>query len=58
MTAVTTPPVLASPGEPECGERNHADHLNCARPPGHKGGHVDRHLERYWQAEEPASVAS
>lgn len=56
--AVTAPPVLAKPGDPECGDRNQADHVRCARPPEHKGGHVDRSLKKYWQAEEPASVTS
>ena len=53
--AVTAPGILAKPGEPECGERNHPDHVRCARPPEHKGGHLSRDVKRYWQAEEPAS---
>lgn len=54
--AVTAPLVLAEVGEPECRDVSQGDHVRCARPPGHKGGHVDRRLQRYWQAEGPASV--
>lgn len=56
MTSATmTPPVLAEPGAPECGDRHPGEHVSCARPPEHKGGHVDRQLKRYWQAGEPQS---
>lgn len=54
--AVATPVILAEAGQPECGDRSQGDHARCARPSGHKGGHVDRRLQRYWQAEELASV--
>lgn len=54
--AATAPPVLAEPGDPECRDVSQGDHVRYARPSGHKGGHVDRRLQRYWQAEEPASV--
>lgn len=53
--AVTAPAILAKPGEPECRERSQGDHVKCARPEDHKGGHVDRQNKRYWQAGEPAS---
>ena len=47
------------PRPPLCSEPwPQASGVYCTRPKGHKGGHRDDDHDRYWPAEETASVTS